>query len=119
MFDNALLSEARVEARRLGLKLPTGICALKVGRQQYAVQANAPHNYDHYESASSVSEAKAKWIYRLIDRALEGPCDTCNHEHGQHMDGSCRATAGCDQHLCGCKKFVPVPADEVDILAYQ
>jgi len=66
VFDGLLLAEARKEAKRIGLTLPTGICALKVGRRQYAVQADPPHNFDHYESASSVSEAKAAWINRLI-----------------------------------------------------
>ena len=74
-FDGLLLATARAEARRLKVALPTRICALKVGRQQYAVQADWPHNFDHYVKASSVSEAKAVWIGQLIDKATESEGD--------------------------------------------
>lgn len=97
-FDRLLLKEARAEAARLGVKLPTRICALKVGRQQYAVQADFPHNFDHYVKASSASEAKAEWISQLIEaarpeRELEQlreevesqRCPVCNMGGNQHF----------------------------------
>lgn len=65
-FDSAMLKHARAEAQRLGVKLPLRMVAIKVGRQQYVVQADFPHNFDHYVRAQSASEAKAKWI-QLIE----------------------------------------------------
>ena len=72
MLASLLLKEARAKAARLGVKLPAHIRAFKVGRSLYAVQADFPHNFDHYVSASSVSEAKAEWISQLIDANPEG-----------------------------------------------
>lgn len=71
MFDSLLLAEARKEAKEKGVTLPKRIVALKMGGQQWAVQADFPHNFDHYVSASSASDAKAKWIRQLIDAAQQ------------------------------------------------
>jgi hypothetical protein len=78
-FSSLLLAEARAEAKRQGIILPFGIVALKVGRSQWAVQADHPHNFDHYVSASCAAEAKAKWIGQLID-AHEFKCQGCGRE---------------------------------------
>lgn len=70
LFCQLMLSQARDEARRLQVKLPKHITALRADRRQFFVEADGIKG--EYFTAYNAFEARAKFIWASIERQRGG-----------------------------------------------
>lgn len=66
-FCQYLLKGARSEAKKAGVKLPKRITALRSDRKQFFIEADGING--EYFEGDNAYDAKAKFIYALVDRA--------------------------------------------------
>jgi hypothetical protein len=66
-FCQYLLAGARAAAKRAKVAVPKGLTALRSDRKQFWVEAKGVSG--EYVQADNAYEAKAKFIYSLVDKA--------------------------------------------------
>lgn len=66
-FCQYLLKGARTEAKKAGVTVPKRITAMRCDRKQFFIEADGITG--EYFEGDNAYDAKAKFIYALIDRA--------------------------------------------------